>query len=133
MTLVVDASVVVSGLIDDGPDGRWCEGLLAQGVLIAPHLLPAEVASILRRATIAGHLGSELAALAHQDLARLSIDLVPYEPFADRVWELRDNVTPYDAWYVALAEWFALPVATLDARLVRAPGPRCAFLTPPAA
>jgi predicted nucleic acid-binding protein len=55
---------------------------------------------------------------------------VPYPPFADRVWELRASVSAYDAWYVAVAEELACPLATLDARLSRAAGPRCAFELP---
>lgn len=56
--------------------------------------------------------------------------LVPFEPFAERVWELRRNVTSYDAWYVAVAEAFRLPLATLDRRLSRASGPSCRFRLP---
>lgn len=58
---------------------------------------------------------------------------VPFAPFAERVWELRANVTSYDAWYVAVAEQFDLPLATLDRRLARSAGPRCRFLLPPSA
>ncbi len=64
------------------------------------------------------------------DQPRRSTSL-PYEPFADRVWQLRHSVTPYDAWYVAIAEAFEVPLATLDHRLANAPGPRCSFSTPP--
>jgi predicted nucleic acid-binding protein len=56
--------------------------------------------------------------------------LLPYAPFAGRVWELADNLSPYDAWYIAVAESFDVPLATLDLRLARSPGPRCAFHTP---
>jgi len=72
-----------------------------------------------------------VASLAHADLVALPVELFPYEPFASRVWELRNAVTAYDAWYVALAESLAVPLATLDERLARAPGPRCTFLGPP--
>lgn len=58
------------------------------------------------------------------------IELFPYEPFAFRVWELRENLTAYDAWYVALAEEVGAKLATLDGALCRAAGPRCGFLTP---
>lgn len=69
-------------------------------------------------------------ALAHTDLLALRFDLFPYEPFAPRVWELRDNLTAHDAWYVALAEALSAKLATLDSALCRASGPRCGFLTP---
>ena len=129
MTLVVDASVVVAALVDSGPDGAWADALLAGGALAAPHLLPVEVASALRRAVLAGELSGEIASLAYADLLDLRVELFPYEPTAERAWELRDTVTAYDAWYVALAESLEASLATLDARLTRAPGPRCEFTT----
>jgi predicted nucleic acid-binding protein len=61
---------------------------------------------------------------------RLELDLFPFGPFAEWVWDLRDNLTSYDAWYVALAEALRCPVATLDKRLTRASGPKCSFITP---
>lgn len=133
MTLVVDASMVVSALVDAGRAGAWAESLLAAEALAAPHLMPVEVASILRRAAAAGDITADVAAMAHADLLDLRVELFPYAPFAARVWELRDNVTCYAAWYVALAESLGSGVATLDLRLARATGPRCDFETPPAA
>ncbi len=67
---------------------------------------------------------------ARNDLMQLDIDLSPFEPFADRIWELRHNVTSYDAWYVALAEALKLPLATLDEPLSKSNGVTCEFLTP---
>lgn len=130
MTLVVDATVVVAALVDSGTDGEWSETMLVSGPLSAPHLMPAEVANILRRAETAGDITTEVATLAEADLRRLRVNLMPYEPVAARAWELRRNVTMYDAWYVALAEVLDAPLATLDARLGRAAGPRCDFLLP---
>ncbi len=69
--------------------------------------------------------------MAHADLLALRVELFAYEPFASRVWELRENVTAYDAWYVALAESLATTLATVDLKLSCAPGPRCSFATPP--
>jgi len=132
VTLVVDASVVVAGLVDAGPAGRWAEQLVADGGLVAPHLLVVEVANIVRRAELAGQVSPGIAALAHRDLLELAVALFPYEPFAERIWELRRNVTAYDAWYVALAEHLQVPLATLDRRLSSAAGPACAFATGPA-
>ena len=129
--LVVDAGLVVAALVDGGREGTWADALLAGEQLAAPHLLPAEVANVLRRAVTGGDLTAEVASLAHADLLALPIELLPYAPFAARVWELRDNVTRYDAWYVALAEALEAPLATLDQRLARSTGPRCRFLTPP--
>lgn len=129
-SVVVDASVVVAGLVDTDAAGRWAEALFVGHHLVGPHLLPAEVANVLRRLAGAGTVSAEVATLAHVDLLDLPIDLYPYHPFAHRVWELRGNVSAYDAWYVALAEALALPFATLDDRLRSAPGPRCAFVHP---
>lgn len=72
-----------------------------------------------------------VADLAHRDLLRLPLELFPYDAVAGRVWELRASITPYDAAYVGLAELLGGPLATLDRRLARAPGTRCAFLLPP--
>lgn len=131
MTLVLDASVVVAALIDAGPMGVWAESILVSGPLVAPHLMPVEVANILRRATLAGDISADIASLAHGDVVSLRVELLPYIPFASRIWELRSNVTPYDAWYVAIAETLGASLATLDSRLARATGNRCQFTTPP--
>ena len=128
MTLVIDASMVVAALIDSGTDGRWAESLLTSDSLAAPHLLTAEASNILRRSALAGAISAEQASLAYSDLLDLRVELFPYAPFATRIWDLRDNVTCYDAWYVALAEALNAPLATLDVRLAKAPGPRCRFL-----
>lgn len=122
--------MVVAGLVDTGSAGTWAESLLATEALAAPHVMPVEVANILRRATLAGDISADAAALAHRDLGELRIELFAYAPYADRVWELRGNVTAHDGWYVAVAEALDAPLATIDLRLSRAPGPRCAFATP---
>ena len=67
---------------------------------------------------------------AQDDLMQLNIELLSFAPFADRIWELRHNVTSYDAWYVATAEALKLPLATLDEPLCRSNGVECQFLTP---
>jgi len=133
VSLVVDASLIVSALIDTGETGRWAESLLVAEPLSAPHLMPIEVTNILRRAAARGVVTSDVAAMAHADLLDLRVELFPYAPFASRVWELRSNITSYDAWYVALAESLGSSVATLDRRLAQAAGPRCQFDTPPVA
>lgn len=130
MTLVIDSSLVVAALVDSGPVGTWADRLLATDDLAAPHFMPAEAANVLRRAAMVGEISADTAALAHADLLNLPVELFAYEPFATRVWELRDNVTAYDSWYVALAESLGATLATLDLRLTKAAGPRCAFATP---
>lgn len=131
MTVVVDASVVVASLVDAGPDGQWAEEVLLSDHLVAPHLMPAEVANVLRRALRVGQITRHSAVVAHAELAALPVDLFSYAPVASRAWELRENATIYDAWYIALAEVLDADLSTLDARLARTPGVGCAFLTPP--
>ena len=131
MNIVVDASVVVAALVDQGHEGRWAESLLHEK-LVAPALLPVEVANILRKAARSGALSQDSAALAHGDLLALPIEYFPYEVVGTRVWELRATVTAYDAFYVAVAELISAPLATLDRKLARAPGPRCKFRIPAA-
>lgn len=131
MSLVIDAALVVAALQGSGATGAWAEAMLLEDGLAAPHLMPVEVTDVLRRSAAAGRLSTDRAGLAHADLLRLSVELFPFEPLGQRVWELRDNVTAYDAWYVALAESLQAPLATLDLRLTRAAGPTCAFRTPP--
>jgi predicted nucleic acid-binding protein len=130
MTLVVDSSFVVAALVDGGPVGTWADQLIATEDLAAPHLMPAEVANVLRRAASAGEISADAATLAYGDLLATRMELFSFEPFGDRVWELREQVTAYDGWYVAIAESLGASLATLDARLTRAVGPRCSFETP---
>ena len=130
MMLVIDASAVLAALVDDGAGGRWAVRQLAAGRAAAPHLMPVEVGSILRRTAQVGSISADVASMAHADLLELDVELFPYAPFASRVWELRDNVSPYDAWYVALAESLQADLVTLDRRLTRAAGCRCRFRSP---
>jgi predicted nucleic acid-binding protein len=133
MTLVVDPSFVVAARLDGGSVGTWADELLGTDNLAAPHLMPVEVANILRRASIAGDISADAASMAHADLLELRVELFGYEPFALRAWGLRENLTAYDAWYVAVAESLSATLATVDLRLSQAPGPRCSFATPPGA
>lgn len=128
--LVVDASVVAAALVGTGETGAWALGLLAEGHVNAPSLLPVEVANTLRRTVLGGAISDDNATLAHAQLLAMPIDYHAYEDLGARVWALRGNVRPYDAWYVALAELLDAPLATLDIRLSRATGPACTFLTP---
>ena len=130
MTVVVDASAIVAALVDSGEAGRWVESQLVDESLAAPHLMPVEATNILRRAVLAGAISTDVASLAHHDLLQLRVDYVPYEPLAMRVWQLRDNLSAYDAWYVGLAEALGVPLITLDERIARAPGVQCEVRVP---
>jgi predicted nucleic acid-binding protein len=129
---VVDASVVVAAILDAGSYGEWAADVLSEPSVIAPHLMPVEVTQTIRRLVRSESVSVDSAALALDDLAELAIPLFEFAPHAQRVCELRDSVTAYDAWYVALAEAYDLPVATLDSRLIAAAGPTCEFRTPAA-
>lgn len=131
MTLVVDSSVVVAALVDSSPVGTWAAGLLSGGSVSAPHILPAEVANVLRRAARAGSLSDPEATLAMEDVLTMPVEYFSFEPFGRRVWQLRGSVSAYDAWYLALAEALDAPLATLDRRLVNSNGATCQFLLPP--
>ena len=132
MTLIVDASLAVAALTNDGPSGIWARQILVSDNLAAPHLLPNEVATVLRRRSLAGEISEDVATIAHSEFQAITMDFHAYDRFATRIWELRHTVTIHDAWYVAVAEALDSPLATLDVRLARAPGPRCHFVTPPA-
>jgi predicted nucleic acid-binding protein len=130
LSAIVDASVLVEALVDSGPHGEWAEAVIEGGLLHAPEHALVEATNILRRLELAKKISTAEANAAFEDLQQLNIELLSFEPFAERVWELRHNLTSYDAWYVAVAEALRLPLATLDQRLVKASGPRCDFLTP---
>ena len=130
MSAVVDSSLIVAALVDTGPHGAWAEQVIESGALHAPELLRVEVTNVLRRLERADEITTPEANAAYEDFLQLDVELFSFEDFSDRVWELRRNVTSYDAWYVALAEALELPLATLDERLSKAKGPQCQFLLP---
>ena len=133
MTTVVDASVLVAAFTDYGAEGVWAGGLVAHGDLAGPEMVLAEAINVLRRLEQSHLITTPEAGSAYADLIQLEIEFFPFLSFSDRVWDLRHNLTSYDAWYVAVAEALNCPLATLDSRLSRAVGPTCAIVTPPAA
>ena len=124
--LVVDASVLASALGDDGADGETARQRLRGRDLAAPDLIDLEVVSVLRRQLSVGKLDARRAQLALDDLLEIPIQRAPHRPLLRRCWELRDNLSVYDAAYVALAEALDAPLVTADARLAKAPRVRCA-------
>jgi predicted nucleic acid-binding protein len=123
--IVVDASVLAPALADDGADGDRVRERLRGEQLTAPELIDLEVVSTLRRAARAGRLDDRRSGQALADLAALPLRRVPHLPLLSRVWELRDNLTAYDAAYVALAEALDALLLTADGPLGRAPEVRC--------
>ncbi len=126
---VCDASVLVALLLDDGPDGHWAAEQLGGRKLLAPSLVMFECSNILRRHELAKLVSADQAAQAHSDLLDLAIEQWPYELVAQRVWQLRANLSAYDGAYVAAAELADAPLVTLDRRIARAPGLRCEIRT----
>jgi len=116
-TLVLDASAVVAAVTDRSATGRQIRDLLRGQRRRAPHLVDAEVGNVLRLLVLRGELTATAAnqarGLAHRRHAH-------HGALASRAWELRENVTFYDALYVALAESLGCPLITLDGRLARA-------------
>jgi predicted nucleic acid-binding protein len=123
--IVVDASVIVTALGDDGPEGDRARQRLRAERLAAPHLIDLEVTSAWRRLTGAGELDERRARLALLDLEGLRVDRAPHGILLHRCWELQDSLTVYDAAYVALAELLEVTLVTADTKLSKAPGPRC--------
>lgn len=123
--IVIDASVIVAALADDGPDGDRARDRLRDEDLVAPHLIDLEVVSAWRRIAAQGDLDGRRCELALHDLVDIPLRRIPHWPLLARCWQLRGNLSPYDAMYVALAETLGLTLVTADARLARAPGPTC--------
>jgi predicted nucleic acid-binding protein len=120
--LVVDTSAVLSALAAAEPAPGLVERLADDGDLHGPHLIDTEVLHALRRMTMAGEIGEERAADVRTDFADLGVVRYPHEPLSRRVWEMRHNLSAYDATFVALAEALDTPLVTCDARLAGAPG-----------
>lgn len=128
---VCDASALVAVLLDSGPDGQWATAALSVTELASSMILLWETANVVRRHELMGTITSDQAAQAHADLVDLRIELWPYEFLAARAWQLRHNLSIYDAGYVALAEALHVELVTLDRRIARAPGLSCVVKTPP--
>ena len=125
MSLVVDASVVLRLLLHTGARGTDVRAAVTGQDLHAPQLLDVEVASGLRRLIASNALTAGRAAAALGDLAALGLDRYPHLPLLPRVWQLRANLSAYDACYAALAETLQCQLLTSDRGLATAPGPRC--------
>jgi predicted nucleic acid-binding protein len=123
--IVVDASVLANVVGDDGADGDLARAALAGQDVSVPDLVDVEVVSVLRRRWLAKTMTARRFAAAIDDLALLPADRYPVLPFMPRAYELRANVSAYDAAYVALAEQLDCSLLTADARLASASGPRC--------
>lgn len=123
--IVVDASVLAPALVDEGSSGLRARSRLSGERLVAPELIDLEVASVLRNLSRAKKLSAARAVHALDDLGDLPLERASHRHLIRRCWELRENLTTYDAAYVALAELLAVPLVTADHRLASAPRLRC--------
>lgn len=119
--IVIDASAAVLGLVNDGE----ARATLAAETIACPHLVDSEVVHALRSQVRRGDLDGAVAGRMIDVWQRLGLQRVGVSGLLGRMWELRDNLSAYDATYVALAEALECPLLTADGRLARAPGPRC--------
>lgn len=119
--IVIDASAAVLGLLNDGEARR----MLQAEAVVCPHLADPEVVHALRSQVLRGDLGAPDAERAIRVWQRLGLERVGISGLLDRVWDLRGNLSAYDATYIALAEALEIPLVTADRRLARAPGPVC--------
>lgn len=123
---MLDASLLTDALVGAGPQGDAAIArIAATATWHAPHLLPAEVVSAVRGLLTAGHIDAPIAAAAQDRLRRTRVRLHAFDPFHERVWDLRANTTVYDAWYLTLAERLGVALVTTDSKLARVPGIRC--------
>ena len=120
--IVVDTSAILGVLVGRPEASSLGDRIRSDGDLHAPHLLDVEFQHGLRRLALSGAISEDRAADARMDFADLTIVRYPHVSLADRMWELRHNVTAYDAAFIALAETLGVPLVTCDARLARAPG-----------
>jgi len=123
--LVADASVLALAVVDADGDGARIRQRFRGETIAGPDLLRLEVVSVLRRQVRTGSLTDAEAGAAIAALLDLPIVVFPTAPLLIRAWELRHNLSSYDACYVALAEAIGCPLLTADQRLAAAPGPRC--------
>ena len=121
--IVADASVAVLALLNDGA----ARASLATERVAVPHLIDAELAHALRSRIRREEITEDQGRVALDRWTRLGLRRFAAVGMLGRIWELRENVTAYDATYVALAEALDCPLVTADGRLGRAPGPRCAI------
>lgn len=122
-SIVLDASVLVEFLRWSPVGQSVAEVLLRPDISAhAPHLASVEVLSAFRSLVARGGISATRAGFAIDDLADLPVTRHPAEPFLSRIWQLRANITAYDATYIALAEALDAPLLTADRRLAQARG-----------
>jgi predicted nucleic acid-binding protein len=120
--LVVDTSAILDAIAASEPAPGLVACLSNDGDLHAPHLIDVEILHALRGMTIRGEITEDRAADARSDFAETALLRYPHDPLSDRIWELRHNLSAYDAAFVALAEALGAPLVTCDAHLASSSG-----------
>jgi len=121
--IVLDASALLDLLLGTTSGYRLAERIRPLEIsLHAPHLIDIEVTQAVRKYVLSGSVSAERGRLALRHLADLDLERYPHTPLLPRIWALRDNLTAYDAAYVALAEVLEATLVTSDHRLAKAPG-----------
>jgi predicted nucleic acid-binding protein len=124
--IVIDNSALIEAMVGAGARSRAVARRIENERLVAPELIDVEAVSTIRGLVLGGKLSAVRGQAAIGALAGFPIQRVPHRGLVERMWELRDNLTAYDAAYVALAEQLSTSLVTGDGRLASAPRLRCA-------
>lgn len=124
-TVVVDSGALVDVLLTNGEQPVAATGPLAGHDLVAPHLIDVEVLNTTRKLLLRDEVSRDYAEALLRDYKRTVIEMFPHKTLIEKAWVLRENITPYDAMYVALAQTLDVPLITTDARLARAARIHC--------
>ncbi len=127
MPVVADTSALLPALVDPGAAGQAARAALSEGDWFAPTFIDAEMLQVMRTRVRNHSLPLHLAEEAILDLQTMPLERIDISPLLDRVWQLRENLSAYDASLVAVAEAFDAVLVTADERMAKAPGPRCRF------
>lgn len=119
--LVVDTSAVLAALVAAAVEQELVDRLSQDGDLHAPHLIDVEILHALRGLARSGAISDDRAQDVRTDVRDLALTRYPHEPLADRIWELRHNLSAYDAAFVALSEALGATLITCDAKLAASP------------
>lgn len=128
--LVIDANVLVDALTDDGDHGTAARAALRDSTIVGPEHLRIETFHVLRALARRGTFDTDTMGLAVEHLGRLPISVVPTALLLERMWALRENLTGYDAAYIAAAEHLGVDLITRDGALRAARGIRCTVRVP---
>ena len=128
--IVLDASALVDYLTGSNPSADAVRSIVREQRPVAPEGVDLECLSVFRGLVLGGKLDESDAQRAVELLSEMPIRRYPHTPLLGRIWELRHNAWPYDAAYVALAETLDVPLLTIDSKLARIPGIRCAVINP---